>query len=248
LRLFLDTEFNGFGGKLMSMALVPEDDRLSHFYCEIEMTDQLHPWVREHVVPHMTQSPVTYSVFQQQLSQYLLRIGDCTIIADWPDDIRYFCEAVIVGPGDRMPLPTNITFDLNLNINYSSEVRHNAYWDACGIRDYYRNTVAVQEKFVEDLKNGVRSVVINNCYGGFGLSDTAISEYKKLAGITDPDWYDRTVARDDPYLVKIVRELGATANGGYADLKIVEIPGDVKWCINEYDGNEWIAEEHRTWS
>jgi hypothetical protein len=27
----------------------------------------------------------------------------------------------------------------------------------------------------------------------------------------------------------------------------VDIPDDVKWEIEEYDGNEWVAEVHRTW-
>ena len=34
----------------------------------------------------------------------------------------------------------------------------------------------------------------------------------------------------------------------YAQLKIVEIPDDVKWIVEEYDGIELIAEVHRTWS
>ena len=33
-----------------------------------------------------------------------------------------------------------------------------------------------------------------------------------------------------------------------AKLKIVEIPDDVEWIIEEYDGKEWIAEDHRRWS
>jgi hypothetical protein len=103
------------------------------------------------------------------------------------------------------------------------------------------------EKFIDKLR-GVRYVVINDCYGGFGLSGRAITEYKKLAGITDTDFYDRDIPRDDPYLVKIVRELGMSANGAHANLKIVEVPGDVDWMISEYDGAEWVAEVHRTWS
>jgi hypothetical protein len=103
------------------------------------------------------------------------------------------------------------------------------------------------QKFLDDLKTGVRHVVINDCYGGFGLSDLAREQYKQLAGITDPGWYDRDVARDDPYLVKVVKELGSAASGGHATLKIVEIPGDVSWHIAEYDGVEWVAEDHRTW-
>jgi len=55
------------------------------------------------------------------------------------------------------------------------------------------------------------------------------------------------IARDDPYLVKVVEELGPRANGDFAELKIVDIPADVEWQIAEYDGNEWIAEKHRTW-
>ena len=104
------------------------------------------------------------------------------------------------------------------------------------------------QKFLEDLKTGVRYVVINDCYGGFGLSVRAAEEYKRLAGITDPDWYDRDIPRDDPYLIKIIKTLGMAANGAHANLKIVEIPGDVEWEIGEYDGAEWVAEKHRTWS
>ena len=103
------------------------------------------------------------------------------------------------------------------------------------------------QKFLEDLRTGVRYVVINTCYGGFGLSDRAKNEYMKLAGLTEKDFHDRELPRDDPYLVKVVKELGMGANGNHANLKIVEIPGDVKWHV-EYDGNEWVAEDHRTWS
>jgi hypothetical protein len=104
------------------------------------------------------------------------------------------------------------------------------------------------QKFLEDLKTGVRYVVINDCYGGFGLSKRAQSEYCQMAGILEKDFSDREVARDDPYLIKVVKELGMGANGSHANLKIVEIPGDVKWHIAEYDGAEWVAEDHRTWS
>lgn len=103
------------------------------------------------------------------------------------------------------------------------------------------------QKFLDDLKTGVRFVVINDCYGGFGLSKHAQTEYCRLAGIQEVDFYDRDVARDDPYLVKVVKELGANANGSCANLKVVEIPGDVSWHIAEYDGVEWVAEDHRTW-
>jgi hypothetical protein len=103
------------------------------------------------------------------------------------------------------------------------------------------------EKLIEEMR-GLRRVVINTCYGGFSLSKRAIDEYKRLAGITDPGFYESDIARDDPYLVSVVKSLGMSANGAHANLKIVEIPSDVDWHIGDYDGNEWVAENHRTWS
>lgn len=140
MKYFIDTEFNGFGGKLMSMAIVPEGVNALEFYCEIEMKDQLHPWVAVNVAPHMFQAPVPYSEFQFSLSRYLLNIeaDEITIVADWPDDIRYFCEALITGPGGRIIMPTKINFQLDLNIKYTSQVPHNALWDARAIRDTYK--------------------------------------------------------------------------------------------------------------
>ena len=139
MRFFIDTEFNGFGGKLMSMALVPENDSKPEFYVELEMNDQLDPWVRENVVPHLFQPPVTRQEFQLSFSRYLLNIeyDEIIIVADWPDDIRYFCEAMITGPGERIVMPTNIKFELNFSIEYESLVPHNALHDARAIRDSY---------------------------------------------------------------------------------------------------------------
>jgi hypothetical protein len=102
------------------------------------------------------------------------------------------------------------------------------------------------EKLIDALK-GIQYIVINNCYGGFTLSEAAEAQYKEMTGITDKDWYSRDVARDDPYLVKIVRDMGEKANGSHAELRIVEVPAGVEWDIEEYDGNEWVAEKHRTW-
>ena len=140
-RLFLDTEFNGFGGKLISMALVPEDSSIPEFYKELEMKDQLHPWVKENVIPHLITVPCSNYKFQSDLANYLWNIGDCTIIADWPDDIRYFCESLIVGPGQMINILNKIKFELDLHIDYESVVPHNALHNARAIRDTYLKRV-----------------------------------------------------------------------------------------------------------
>jgi hypothetical protein len=137
MRLFLDTEFNGFQGKLISMALVPEDTSAPEFYKELEIKDQLHPWVRDNVVPHLFLPPCSFSEFQNALGNYLWKIGECTIIADWPDDIRHFCESLITGPGMMMKFVNNIKFELDFGIDYISLVPHNALHDARAIREFY---------------------------------------------------------------------------------------------------------------
>jgi hypothetical protein len=89
-------------------------------------------------------------------------------------------------------------------------------------------------------------IVINDCYGGFGLSKKALALYNERTGTVLTYEYD--IKRNDPILVEIVEQLGEAANGDFAELKVVEIPDDVQWQIQEYDGDEWIAEKHRTWN
>jgi hypothetical protein len=89
-------------------------------------------------------------------------------------------------------------------------------------------------------------IVINTCHGGFGLSKTALALFNERTGaiITNED----DIKRNDPILVEIVEQIGETANGGFAKLKVVKIPDDVQWQIEEYDGVEWVAETHRIWN
>lgn len=58
---------------------------------------------------------------------------------------------------------------------------------------------------------------------------------------TRPD--DRT----DPHLIQTIEELGELANGSCAELSIIEIPDDVEWVLDEYDGIETVHEKHRSW-
>ena len=48
-------------------------------------------------------------------------------------------------------------------------------------------------------------------------------------------------------MVQIVEEMGSKADGKSAELKIVNVPDNVNWYIEEYDGKEWVAERHQTW-
>jgi len=97
--------------------------------------------------------------------------------------------------------------------------------------------------------NPARKIVINTCFGGFGLSKQAVQEYCELANVSMDDMRYRTrdIERDDPVLIAIVERLGELANGMFSKLAIVQIPADVEWTIEEYDGVEHVAETHKVW-
>ena len=61
-------------------------------------------------------------------------------------------------------------------------------------------------------------------------------------------WYYDDEIRIDPYFIQAVEELGEEANSHLSDLKVIEIPDDIEWEIEDYDGIEWVSEKHRTWS
>lgn len=87
-------------------------------------------------------------------------------------------------------------------------------------------------------------VVINTCYGGYGLSEEA---YNYLGLEWDGYGFAFSSDRTNPQLVECVEALGEKADGRFARLWVVEVPDDVSWYIDEYDGNESVEEEHRSW-
>src|SRR5690606_2267084 len=59
------------------------------------------------------------------------------IISDWPDDIKYFCQALITSPGYMLDIPS-ISFRVSRVDSYPNViehcVQHNAMWDAIALR------------------------------------------------------------------------------------------------------------------
>jgi hypothetical protein len=100
-------------------------------------------------------------------------------------------------------------------------------------------------------------IVINTCFGGFGLSDEAIAMFRERKGIAADEraTYADEIERDDPDLIAVVEVLGTKKAGetelGWGPcLKVVEVPMWLRekgWYIEEYDGSEHIAEYHQTW-
>ena len=83
-------------------------------------------------------------------------------------------------------------------------------------------------------------VIINTDFGGFSVDSDVLEELN--INLKDDDFRLRT----HPTLIKMIEE-GYNIDGGAADLKVVTIPDDIDWDIEEYDGVEWVAEAHRIW-
>lgn len=104
-------------------------------------------------------------------------------------------------------------------------------------------------------------VVINDEYGGFGMSDEAEQAYAERKGIrlySEPSRYfdghtnfyldeARTqeftahdLCRFDPDLVAVVEELGTDANDGLSRLIVVDVPAGSRFRIADTEGKEEI--------
>src|SRR3546814_20565916 len=107
MRYFLDTEYNGFGGELISLALVPEHGD-QEYYAVLQLPDEIHPWVDRNVVPYLGSvppghhaEPVSRLSAAAEVATYLALEPEPVIVADWPDDIALFFALRVPGE-DRM--------------------------------------------------------------------------------------------------------------------------------------------------
>lgn len=133
----------------------------------------------------------------------------------------------------------------------------------------------------------MKKIILNKCYGGFGVSDKVYEEYAKEKGFklfryemidtnkyvfiqkdcgsfrteyskeylgeecsTIPNhsyFYIDSEYREDKTLIEIVERLGEEANGDYSYLKVVEIPDDLDYVIENYDGIETLHQRVQEW-
>lgn len=129
MKIFIDCEFNGYRGELISMALVAEDGR--EFY-EVVGCDNPVPWVRDNVMPILNKEEVSLDTLKLKLLSFLQSFTEeIDIVADWPEDIKHFCETLIVGPGERLTYPVlGFRTEVCYILCGLSKIPHNALEDA----------------------------------------------------------------------------------------------------------------------
>ena len=67
MKLFLDCEFNGFGGELISMALVDENE---DFLYEVLPCTNPTSWVKDNVIPKLKKQPIDLKEFQKKIIHF----------------------------------------------------------------------------------------------------------------------------------------------------------------------------------
>lgn len=143
MKHYLDCEFDGLDGPLLSMALVSKTGKSMYVVMNATAQDE---WARDNVVSRLFNFPANdpypcilgadATQLSRAIEEFLRGDIDPHIIADWPDDIKYFCAA-IVGPGKMIDVPR-----LKLSVKrvdaYPTElkgaVQHNAWWGAMALR------------------------------------------------------------------------------------------------------------------
>lgn len=147
MRYYLDTEFNGYGGQWLTLALVREDGRSLYLQNKGREPYKYDEWVSENVLPIICNSPEQPTPVETDNEAALMMAwffaGDDspTIVADWPDDFRYLCELLITGPGRMAPIPGPICLEIHRVDAYPTTLpkaeQHNAWWDAMALRHLF---------------------------------------------------------------------------------------------------------------
>lgn len=144
MHYYLDTEFNEFGGDLISLALV-RDDGESLYVVFPSYQGATGEWVAANVLPIVPSVPAFVEIIvcedhadgSIELARFLKGDPAPCIVTDWPDDVRWLCQLLITGPGQMIGIPS-ATFEMRRVDAYpttlTGAVQHNAWWDAMALR------------------------------------------------------------------------------------------------------------------
>lgn len=127
--IYIDCEFNGFGGRLISLAMVSEHHEFYEVLPEPQIWDA---WCFDNVRPVLFKDPISAAEFRDKFLKFLAIFSDPVIIADWPADLFYFFQVLL---GDSYPQTVMTPVRTKLReISSVSANPHNALADARALR------------------------------------------------------------------------------------------------------------------
>jgi hypothetical protein len=141
VNLYLDTEFDGHNGSLVSLALAAEDGK--HWY-GIFSNIATEPWVQENVHPKLYAMKPTvegrWVVVRFSLKEYLLsrQASGVTIWADWPADFEHLMHLMCGDSyAESFMIPCSMQLIATPPGEPKPEIPHNALSDAIALRDWH---------------------------------------------------------------------------------------------------------------
>lgn len=133
--LYLDTEFNGHGGQLLSIALASTSGK--NFYARLPDPAQWHDWVKDNVAPHFEIKPDETQTVRWRLREYLQRREPVTIYANWPADFMYL-TALMCGVAFQDSWMVDCQLVLLRSTDPKPDKPHNALSDAIALMDWHQ--------------------------------------------------------------------------------------------------------------
>lgn len=141
---YVDCEFDGHRGRLLSIALVRKDGYGIHVQTLNKPFDK---WVEENVMPHMNSHNAENSVVVDEnsvgavLRVFIGQDKEPAFISDSPVDTGRLCRALTTNEaGEWQPCGYDTMQFLVSNVDcyptkLEGAVRHNAWWDAMALRE-----------------------------------------------------------------------------------------------------------------
>lgn len=135
--LFFDTEFNGHGGELLSMAFI--GDRTA-WYAALPTPEVVDPWVAENVIPKLGLRRLSPEEFRRELHSFLSPYKDgVRFVADSYADFLHLFQQ-FAGPTYAESLDIICSCKLiRTPEGYSPSAQHNAMSDARELRNLVRD-------------------------------------------------------------------------------------------------------------
>lgn len=141
MRYYVDTEFNGNGGQLLSIALVRQDGL--RFYAELPVHELVVPWCKEHVMPLMRggECLMDRATATKRMRKFLEKDPGplITFVVDWPEDLLHVMAMLLRDHGKRNPPERFRCVLLSLpgfNTSTASAKPHNAEDDAVALMEF----------------------------------------------------------------------------------------------------------------
>lgn len=104
-------------------------------------------------------------------------------------------------------------------------------------------------RYHEDYKN--KKMIKDNSVNSNILIFYFTKDFGEIIEVDKIDWktniYLNSEHRNDPTLIEVVEELGDKASGSFGKLVVVEIPDNMNYVIDDYDGIETLHENVKVW-